>query len=111
MLYVRTMVLSPEYYAKQWKHALNATPSIYPERPIKVADLPPHPKMMEEATTPDQPDREKWIAAQDVEIQLYYDQEISIWDPLWINPKDKSYNLISSKWVFDYKQDSEGYLL
>jgi hypothetical protein len=109
MLYVRTMVLSPEYYTRQWKHALNATPSIYPEKPIKVADLPPLPKTMEEATAPDRPDRDKWIAARDVEIQSYYDREI--WEPLWINQKDKSYNLISSKWVFDYKQDSEGYLL
>jgi hypothetical protein len=51
---------------------------------------------MEEATAPDQPDKEKWTAVQDVEIQLYYDQKI--WETLRINPKDKSYNRISSKW-------------
>ena len=67
------MCLSPEYYTKQWQYALNATPSIYPEKPIKVVDLLPLPKSMEEATALDRPDREKWIAARDVEVQSYYD--------------------------------------
>jgi hypothetical protein len=108
-MYVRVMILSPLTNYAIWRYALNATPLINVEKQIKVADLPPLPKTINEATDPRRPDRERWIEAQDVEIQSYYDREIL--EPLWINPKDKSYNLITTKWVFDYKQDSEGNLL
>ena len=103
------MVMTPYTYEAQWKYALNATHSINPKPPIKVADMLPLPKTMEEALAPDRPDRDEWIKARDIEIQSYFDREI--WEELWIKPKDKNYNLISSKWVFAYKQDGEGWLL